>query len=233
VVFPAFQALDVFGPLDFLNVISFTKKLDLAVIASTLDPVSTSPLVNQTKSGSNFGQSINPTHTFANPPKDLEVLIVPGGLGTRAPAPALQDAIQYINQTYPSLKYIISVCTGASLIARAGVLEGKHATTNKRSWAFSSSFGGPNIHWVPIARWVQDGNVWSTSGIAAGMDGMLGFIEYIYGTEFAQESANTGEYQWHSDPSWDPYSKIWNVPGSNATQLAVSHWGISGLYTGH
>jgi transcriptional regulator GlxA family with amidase domain len=220
-VFPSFQALDVFGPLDFLNMVSLNRKLKLTVIGPTLDPVSTKPTA-MNAAGSDFGQSILPTHTFANPPKDLEVLLVPGGLGTRSPAPWVQEAVQFINQTYPNLKYIVSVCTGASFLARAGVLEGKHATTNKRSWAFVTGFGGPNVHWVPVARWVADGKVWSTSGVAAGMDGMLGFIEYLYGTDVAWEFANGSEYEWHSDPSWDPFAKFWNVPGSNATQLGVS-----------
>jgi hypothetical protein len=46
------------------------------------------------------------------------------------------------------------------------------------------------------------------------MDGMLGFIEFVYGTDFAWTIANSAEYAWNSDPSWDPYSKIFNVTGA-------------------
>jgi putative intracellular protease/amidase len=117
------------------------------------------------QAGSNFSQSIVPTHTFKHPPKDLEVLIVPGGLGSRAPPPALLDAVAYIKDVYPRLRYIISVCTGATLLARAGVLDGRRATTNKHAWAWAVTTG-PNVTWVPAARWVVDGNVWTTSGVA-------------------------------------------------------------------
>jgi putative intracellular protease/amidase len=82
-----------------------------------------------TQVGSNFSQQILPTHTFKHPPKDLDVLFVPGGPGSMVLE--LDDAIAYIRHVYPSLQYIFSVCTGSTLLARAGVLDGKNATTNK------------------------------------------------------------------------------------------------------
>ena len=122
IVFPTFQALDVFGPLDPLNMLSMTVPLNLSIIGPSLSPVSTRPTAMSTPS--NFNESIVPTHTFADPPANLDVLIVPGGLGTRAPIEQLQPAIDFIKTQYPSLKYLISVCTGATLLARAGVLDG-------------------------------------------------------------------------------------------------------------
>jgi transcriptional regulator GlxA family with amidase domain len=210
IVFPNFEALDVFGPLDVLNVLSFKNTLNLSIIASTLDPVSTAPRV-MNLFNSTFSESVVPTHTFAAPPPDLEVLLVPGGGGTRAPD--LQELITYIKDVYPSLRYIISVCTGATLLARAGVLDGRRATTNKKAWAWATS-QGPNVTWVPKARWVVDGNVWTTSGVAAGIDGMLGFVGEIYGENVANGTANDIEYERHADPSWDPFSAIWNVTGT-------------------
>lgn len=179
---------------------------------------------------SNFQQTILPTHTFKHPPKDLEVLLVPGGLDNLAPPPEGQDIIDFIKEMYPRLRYIISVCSGATLLARAGVLDGKRATTNKSVWGWAI-LQGPRVNWVPKARWVVDGNIWTTSGVAvrlwwcpdcdmadwavqAGMDGMLGFVEYVYGTDFAWLVANSNEYAWNSDPSWDPYSAIFNVTGA-------------------
>ena len=83
IVFPAFTPLDVFGPLDMLNNFSLQQHMNLSIIAKTLDPVTTK-LRNHNVAQSNFGQSIVPTHTFADPPADLDVLFVPGGAGTRA-----------------------------------------------------------------------------------------------------------------------------------------------------
>jgi transcriptional regulator GlxA family with amidase domain len=119
-----------------------------------------------------FAQSIVPTHTFASPPEQLDVLLVPGGFGTRK---ELREEIEYIKTTYPRLKYIVSVCTGSVLLARAGILDGKRATTNKRSWVWATS-QGPNVNWVPVARWVTDGNIWTASGVSAGIDATAAFI---------------------------------------------------------
>jgi putative intracellular protease/amidase len=208
--------------MSFLNLLSISKTMNLSIIASTLDPVSSKPLSPlHNTAGSFFQQAINPTHTFANPPENLEVLIVPGGLTTRAPAPGRFDVIDYIKSTYPNLRYIISVCTGVTLLARAGILEGKHATGNKMAWKHVTAYGS-NITWVPVARWVVDGNIWTTSGVSAGMDGMLAYIEHIYGREQALASAKGAEYEWHQDPSWDPFAAMANVPGANATQATVS-----------
>ena len=210
VLFPNFEALDVFGPLDVLNYLAFTKRLNLNIIAQTLDPVSNGPRA-MTGVGSNVSESVVPTHTFDNPPENLDVLLVPGGGGTRAPD--LNRTIEYVRETYPKLKYIISVCTGATILARAGVLDGRHATTNKKAWAWATSTG-PNVKWVHVARWVVDGNVWTTSGIAAGIDGMYAFVEAIWGNETATAAANDLEYERHTNSSWDPFAAIHHVPGA-------------------
>ncbi|MCJ1363532.1 hypothetical protein MMC16_002639 [Acarospora aff. strigata] len=211
VPFPGFQALDVFGPLDALNLLSLRQPMTLSLIASTLDPVSTKPIsAPMNPHTSNFSQSVVPTHTFAAPPPSLDVLIVPGGLGTRAPAPALADLIAFIKDSYPTLQHLITVCTGAGLAARAGVLDGKRATTNKAAWNATTALG-PNVEWVPRARWVRDGNVWTSAGVSAGIDVTLAFVAEVVGTETAAAVANTMEYERHVDPSWDPFAELYHL----------------------
>src|SRR4051812_35302329 len=88
---------------------AFQQNFNLSLIADTLDPVTQrgsmpSPV------GSTFGAYFLPTHTFANAP-ELDVLIVPGGIGTRAPAPALDSAIAFVKERYPTLQYLITICT--------------------------------------------------------------------------------------------------------------------------
>lgn len=141
ILYPKFEVLDVFGPLEALNTISRTAPpfvapppapptplsvpLTLSIIAQTLEPV---------PSGEKpFHQCVVPTHTFATAPDDIEVLLVPGGVGDSV------EASEFIAKRFAKLRYLITVCTGANIAARAGVLRGCRATTNKKAWVRSLS----------------------------------------------------------------------------------------------
>ncbi|TDZ26088.1 Isonitrile hydratase [Colletotrichum orbiculare MAFF 240422] len=219
VVFPAFQALDVFGPLDALNLLSRSYDMNLYTIAESLDPVSTKlvpgaqhqpgAIAASAPSGPqatcDFGQTIVPTHTFQTAPP-LDVLIVPGGQGTRYAG--IRSAIDFTRERYPELQYLVTVCTGAGVAARAGVLDGRRATTNKLSWASTIALR-PEVRWVHKARWVQDGNVWTSSGISAGIDVAFAWIAAVYGKDVAKNIADRMEYTPVEDPSWDPFAELW------------------------
>ncbi|KAL4924997.1 DJ-1/PfpI family protein [Aspergillus undulatus] len=210
-LFRGYELLDVFGPLEALSLVARQfDKIDLHLIAESLDPVTIAPQTAAMNSfNSTFSPTINPTHTFADAP-DLDVLIVPGGMGTRAPN--MTTTLDYITETYPKLQYLLTVCTGSTLVAKTGILDGKRATTNKASWD-SVITNGPNVDWVPEARWVVDGNIWSSSGISAGIDATLAFIAESYGKENATLISDQMEYEWHEDSSWDPYAGRWGVKG--------------------
>ncbi|MCJ1424872.1 hypothetical protein MMC29_002760 [Sticta canariensis] len=207
-LFPEFQALDVFGPLDALNVLSMRQEnMTLAMLARTLEPVSTkvtNPAYNPLNT--TFGQQVLPSHTFTDAPP-LDVLIVPGGIGTEADVGA---EIDFIRRTYPSLQYIIGVCTGAGLLARAGLLDGRNATTNKALWDLTTALG-PRVHWITHARWVQDGNVWTSSGVSAGLDALFAWMKAVFGNDTATHVANVLEYERNLNASWDPFADLWNL----------------------
>lgn len=159
VLFPGFQLLDVCGPLDALNILSNSHPLKLSIIAATLDPVGTQQFV-QDQVGSKFNQSIVPTHTFDDAPKDLEVLIVPGGLGNRSDE-NMKPVVDYLTmlgisdskmhenvmgeegvvEKHPrgNIRWVLTICTGSEILARTGALNGKRATTNKRAFNQVSS----------------------------------------------------------------------------------------------
>lgn len=207
-LFPGFQALDVFGPVDALNLLSWSHNNTFAFLARTLDPVSTQVRdIVFNKSNSTFAQSVLPTHTLDHPPP-LDILIIPGGIGTRAPD--LEAEIEFIRKAYPSLQYLISVCTGASLVGRAGLLNGRKATTNKRAYCSTISCC-PKVHWVSHARWVVDGNIWSSSGVSAGTDAVLALISHVYGEAVAKGIANGMEYTRQLNASYDPFSELYNL----------------------
>jgi transcriptional regulator GlxA family with amidase domain len=161
---------------------------------------------------SEFSQSILPTHTFETAPP-LDVLIIPGGGGVRA-VDKLGPLIEYVKTAYPSLKYLFTICSGSWIAARAGVLDGKRATSNKASWAMTKELVGPK--WVSHARWVTDGNIWTASGVSAGIDAIFAFMAEVYGKEVADEIAVTLEYDRHQDSTWDPFAEIHGLEKTNA-----------------
>lgn len=73
----------------------------------------------------------------------------------------------FVRRRYSQLEYLLSVCTGSQTLALSGVLDGKRATTNKAAWSAVTSLNS-KVNWVPSARWVVDGNIWTSSGVAAG-----------------------------------------------------------------
>jgi transcriptional regulator GlxA family with amidase domain len=150
--------------VDPLQLLAHKFSMNLYILSSTLDRVTTEPAsAAMNPYNSSFWLTINPTHTFATAPDDLEVLIVPGGPGVRAPD--VSPMTDFIRDRYPKLRYLLTVCTGAGLAAKSGVLDGRKATTNKAAWATITAYG-PNTTWVSPARWVVDGNIWTSSGVS-------------------------------------------------------------------
>jgi transcriptional regulator GlxA family with amidase domain len=70
------------------------------------------------------------------------------------------------------------------------------------------------VKWVPSARWVEDGNIFSSSGISAGTDVTFAWVAKVYGEEVATWIAQSMEYERWTDAHRDPFAKIWDVPGA-------------------
>lgn len=209
ILFPGFALLDVAGPMQFFNQLSAIRPLELSVIAKTMDPVNTAPPASlyADQKFPSIGEAWLPTHTFDNAP-DVDVLLVPGGRGTRDET-IFNDITAFVKSRYAKLRYLLSVCTGSLMLAGSGVLDGRRATSNKFAWNLTERF--PAVAWVPKARWVVDGNIWSSSGVAAGMDMTYAFISTVYSPEIAKQLADVMEYEPHTDPDWDPFSAVWKV----------------------
>ncbi|KAI0512860.1 DJ-1/PfpI family protein [Xylaria bambusicola] len=208
VTFRAMLLQDMVGVIDPLQVLALENPMNLYILAETMDPVTPEPaMASMNKFNSSFFPTINPTHTFDNAPDDIEVLIVPGGPGVRAPN--VTHITDFIRDRYPKLKYLLTVCTGAGLAAKSGVLDGRKATTNKGSWATITSYG-PNTTWVSPARWVVDGNIWSSSGVTAGMDLTFAWIKHIWGQEAVD--LVTGREEYVPNPqTFDPFATRFNI----------------------
>ena len=194
-LFPEFELLDVFGPLE-----AFGHAKDwfrIVTVAERAGPVTSSQ-----------GPRAMADHGFADCPP-LDILLVPGGMGTRREVnnPALVD---WIARQARGAETTTSVCTGAALLARAGVLDGRRATSNKRSFGWVAE-QGPKVEWVRQARWVDDGNVVTSSGVSAGIDMALHLIGRIAGPAARDEIATRMEYEWQSDAAHDPFAKVWGL----------------------
>ena len=101
---------------------------------------------------------------------------------------------------------VLSVCTGAALLARSGVLDDRRATTNKHAfdWVVSQ---GPRVTWVRKARWVEDGKFVTSSGVSAGIDMALAVVAKTVDAGTASQVARVMEYTRHSNPDDDPFAR--------------------------
>ncbi|KAL1839765.1 hypothetical protein VTJ49DRAFT_1188 [Mycothermus thermophilus] len=202
----AFSVLDVFGPLEVFQALSRQTHLELSLLSRDGAPASTAP-VNpaMNRFNSSFFPAVVATHSVADPP-ELDVLIVPGGMGARSPD--LEAEVEFIRSVFGKLEYLITICTGAGIAAQAGVLDGRRATTNKAAWGSITAMG-PNVKWVSPARWVEDGKVWSSSGVTAGIDLVFEFVrkKYPNGTAIADFVAGNMEHTRVTDWRYDPWAE--------------------------
>jgi transcriptional regulator GlxA family with amidase domain len=137
------------------------------------------------------GMKVIPDHTFASCPR-LDILVVPGGWGTRRELdnPALLD---WLRHRAPEVETLTSVCTGALLLAAAGLLDGRRATTHWRSldW-LRESFPAVTVDYDQ--RVIEDGPVLTSAGISAGIDLALKVVERHCGEAVARATARHLEY---------------------------------------
>jgi transcriptional regulator GlxA family with amidase domain len=137
----------------------------------------------------------------------LDWLLIPGGLGTREAI--VDDALmKWLTDREAEAELVMTVCTGTALAAKAGLLEGRRATSNKKSFAWVME-QGPNTEWIREARWVDDGDRVTSSGVSAGIDMALAVIEREFGAETAEQLAAYTEYSREHDPDNDPFAKLW------------------------
>lgn len=142
------------------------------------------------------GLQFVPDHTLESAPAP-DILIVPGGSGSRAllQKPDLLDWLRYHAQR---AEVVASVCTGARLLARAGLLDGLRATTHYENIAELAALA-PAATLVADRRFVDHGRIATSAGIAAGIDLSLHLVARLHGHETAEKTARYMEYHWRND----------------------------------
>ena len=190
VLFEEFELLDVFGPLEMFGLLP--ERFEIFLVAENGDIVTSAQ-----------GPKSVIDYRFTDCPS-FDIVLVPGGRGTRREVenPVLLDWLQSQAQ---EAQYTTSVCTGSALLARAGLLDGRRATTNKAAFEWVAS-QGKKVDWQKQARWVEDDHFFTSSGVSAGIDMSLALIARIAGKETAEQVAALAEYEWHRDPNRDPFA---------------------------
>lgn len=142
------------------------------------------------------GLRITPDYDLVEHP-DIDVLIIAGGVVTEELNKA--DVINWITKTAGEAKLTASVCTGAFLLAKAGLLENKQVTTH---WEDQQDLQEmfPNIDVIPDRRWVDAGNIITSGGISAGIDMSLHIVERLMGRSLAERTARQMEFDWTENP---------------------------------
>jgi transcriptional regulator GlxA family with amidase domain len=201
VMFGDVEVLDFCGPFEVFSVTRLNddkrrnepSPFEVLLVAERSTPITTAG-----------GMQVLPHATFANCPV-LDILVVPGGWGTRA---AMNNAalIAFINDRAATVETLASVCTGSLLLGKAGLLDGLRATTHWLTLDVMQELF-PNVDVDRTSHVVEHGSVITSAGISAGIDMALKVVARHYGEPVARATARYMEY---------PY------PESNARRVVVS-----------
>ncbi len=189
-----FELLDSYGPLEMFG--SVGPELEIVTVAEIAGPVA-----------STQGPKTLAEYGFGDCPR-LDLVLLPGGIGTLAQL-ANESMLAFLRDAARTAQLTMSVCSGSALLAKAGLLDGRRATTNKQFFNLATS-QSDRVEWVEEARWVDAGSFVTSSGVSAGIDMALAIIERLFDSQRAEQIAVLTEYEWHRDPSWDPFVKYLN-----------------------
>lgn len=155
------------------------------------------------------GLCVVPAHDFATCPS-VDILVVPGGIGTRREMNN-ETVVEWIRRVSEEAELTLSVCTGALLLARAGLLGGLRATTHHGAIDLLREVA-PEAVVVAERRYVDNGRLVLSAGISAGMDMSLHVIARLHGTDAAERTARHMEYDWRREPEREDTSATGGSP---------------------
>lgn len=190
IMFEDYETLDVFGPAEILGrLVDFYSLKFYSIEGGVVSNRHGVPILTEKLDGIK---------------KYPDIILVPGGLGTRKEVEN-EVLLKQIERLADSSKYVLTVCTGSALLAKTKLLDNRKATSNKRAFAWAES-QGKQVEWDRTARWVIDGKFYTSSGVSAGMDMTLGFLADRHGLEFSRKVAKEIEYNWIEDKENDNFT---------------------------
>jgi len=184
-IFDEVEVLDFCGPFEVFSVTGVMEPpqpFQVYTVAETLQPVT-----------ARNGLSINPRYCLSDCPAP-DILLIPGGLGTRR---EMHNAglIEWIRNRAVNAELVLSVCTGALLLAKAGLLDGLEATTHHGAIDLLREVA-PRTRVSPEKRFIDNGKVIVSAGISAGIDMSLYAVARLLGEAEALKTARYMEYDW-------------------------------------
>ena len=196
VLYPEVQSLDFIGPLEVFDaaqtLIEKTgrKEPGYRITVAGLDEAK--PILTSS------GVQIVPATSLIDVPTPIDTLIIPGGAGSRGVS-VDEALLDWLRASAPSTRRVTSVCTGAFLLGRLGLLEGRRWTTHWEDVPdLAARISGTGEAWV---RWVDEGHVVTAGGLSSGIAMALHLVDRFAGRELAVRTARQIEYD------WDPESR--------------------------
>lgn len=188
-IFNGVQIIDYTGPFEVFGQAHDGDQhlFNVYTVAEKADPITT-----------NMGMTVVPKYTFDNAPKPDVILLPGGGVGPQLDNPKV---IKWVQERAAEAEYVMSVCNGAFYLGKAGLLDGKTATT------YYGLIDGlkelaPKAKVVTDQRFTDNGKIITTAGLSSGIDGALHLVERIAGRGRAQEIALNMEYNWQPDSGY-------------------------------
>jgi transcriptional regulator GlxA family with amidase domain len=179
------ELLDFAGPGEVFAAAGSGRAFKVYTVAASADPIRSQGFLK-----------VTPEFTIGNCPKP-DVIVLPGG-NTFIP---LKDpkVIDWVKAASADAEVTMSVCTGAFLLGKAGLLDGKEATTH---WGSVDRLkkAYPKVTVRADRRFVDNGKVVTTAGVSAGIDGALHVVKRLLGEPAAKDTARYMEYKWDPDP---------------------------------
>jgi transcriptional regulator GlxA family with amidase domain len=193
-IFDEVEVLDFAGPFEVFSVASRVKRRQ--------EPQSQPPFkaftIGRTSGPikARAALSVTPDFTFVDHPP-IDVLVIPGGVVTEELGK--NAVVGWIGETAAKAKIVAGVCTGAFLLAKAGLLDGKRAITH---WSDIPDLKAmfPKVRVQEEGRWVEEGNIITSAGISAGIDMCLHLVERLEGRKLALDTARQMDYRWTENP---------------------------------
>jgi len=176
-IFPDFQILDAAGPLGAFE-------LPMRSVSPT--PYALKVIAKQPGAVASSSGALMMAESFeaAGP---IDTLVIAGGAGARGPG-MCEETLEFVRRTAKTARRTASVCSGAYVLAAAGLLEGRRATTHwSRAEHFARTY--PNVRLQPDRIFVRDGEIWTSAGITAGIDLVLALVADDLGEAVARRTA--------------------------------------------